>query len=72
VRLVETPAVRQARRGVNAIIDEINAPAEDAIFRGSPIRDALGTPYVANRDQLLAAGRALADAMRDDLGFPPG
>jgi hypothetical protein len=69
VRLVESPAVRAARREMDAVFNQLQPKIEAALDAGAPMEDALGFPYVEMRPQFAEAGRALGDAMHADLAY---
>ena len=69
VRLVESPKVVTARRDMGDLIDTVADEAMRRLERGEPMEDAIGIPYLELRVDLASAGRALGNAMRDDLAF---
>jgi hypothetical protein len=69
VRLVESPAVKAARRQMDNVFNALQPKIEAALDAGAPMEDALGYPYVEMRPQFSQAGRALGDAMHDDLAY---
>jgi hypothetical protein len=69
VRVVESPAVRDARRELGGMLEQLAPEVERRADAGQPMQDALGIPYMEMRSRLAKAGGRLGDAMRDDLAF---
>lgn len=69
VRLVESEAVRDARRAYGDVINEVGAAYAELTEQGEPVEDAWGVPYVAAHQRLQQTGSALGKAMRDDLAY---
>jgi hypothetical protein len=70
-RLLESPQVADARRELSKVIDKL-AERMQRFPPTAPFEDRLGYPYVELREQLYRTGRALSQAMRDDLGLSAG
>lgn len=68
VRLIESPLVGDARRNVSKVLDALSAELER---RQGVVPDKFAGTYTDFRDQMLSAGTAMANAMRDDLRFAP-
>ena len=69
VRLVESPAVKAARRQMDDVFNELQPKIEAALDAGAPMENALGYHYVEMRPQFAEAGRALGNAMHADLAY---
>jgi hypothetical protein len=69
VRLVESPAVHDARAAFGQVLDGVAVKVMDNVEKNVPMIDALGVPYVQARDEMLRTGRALGNAMADDLAY---
>jgi len=68
VRLLESPAILKARKEFGKLLDELSERMQEMDPNAS-FEDRLGVPYVEMRPRFNDAGRALSDAMRQDLGL---
>lgn len=69
VQLVESSEVRAARKRVGELLDDLANEVMHRIEAGQSIEVALGHSYIKMRPAMNERGRALGDAMRDDLAF---